>query len=104
MTWNELKTRTITVFTTRWCPDCTRLKDRLKEQGVAFEEVDIEQDAAAARALREQTGRTAIPYVQVDGAAFVRGWHDDVPGRWDADRFLREAARAVRAHGADGAP
>jgi glutaredoxin 3 len=35
----------ITMYSTAWCPDCRRAKTFLKERGVAFEEVNIEEDA-----------------------------------------------------------
>ena len=34
----------ITVYSTAWCPDCRRAKTFLKERGLAFEEVNIEDD------------------------------------------------------------
>ncbi len=38
---------TITMYTTAWCPDCRRAKSFMKERGVVFQEVDIEQDPTA---------------------------------------------------------
>ena len=37
----------ITIYSTGWCPDCRRVKHFLKERGVEFQEVNIEQDEAA---------------------------------------------------------
>jgi mycoredoxin len=36
------------MYTTQWCGYCHRLKTVLKSAGISFDEVDIEQDAAAA--------------------------------------------------------
>ena len=38
----------VTMYTTQWCGYCARLKTVLKSVGVSYDEVDIEQDAAAA--------------------------------------------------------
>ncbi len=99
MTWDELARRRLVVYTTAWCPDCHRIKRVLSRHGVPFEEVDIEADPAAARFLERQTGRTAIPFVQIDGGPMVRGWHEGVPGRFSEDLFLAETASALRGVG-----
>ena len=36
------------MYTTQWCGYCHRLKTVLKSAGISYDEVDIEQDAAAA--------------------------------------------------------
>ena len=42
----------ITVYGAPWCPDCKRAKRFLAEQRVAYDWVDIDQDAAGLRARR----------------------------------------------------
>jgi len=37
------------MYTTSWCGYCARLKKVLKAEGIAFTEVDIEEDPAAAQ-------------------------------------------------------
>ena len=95
MTWSELGRHQVLVYSTPWCPDCHRLKRILKAQGVPYAEVDIDADPAAAARLRALTGRTAIPYVQVDGGTPVRGWHDGEPGRFSESLFLSELGTAL---------
>lgn len=34
----------LTIYTATWCGPCQRLKARLTEQGVAYDEIDIEAD------------------------------------------------------------
>ena len=42
-------TTSVTMYTTQdWCGYCHRLKTVLKSAGISYDEVDIEQDAAAA--------------------------------------------------------
>lgn len=95
MTWQELSEHDIVVYSTVWCPDCRRLKKKLDEHGISYEEVDIDADAEAAERLQEATGRQAIPFVQIDSGGMVRGWHEGAPGRWDEETFLQEAEDAL---------
>ena len=37
----------ITIYTTNWCPDCRYTKAFLRERGVAYREVNIEEDQSA---------------------------------------------------------
>ena len=38
----------ITIYCTQWCGYCHRLKTALNSAGIAYDEVDIEQDPTAA--------------------------------------------------------
>ena len=38
----------LTMYSTPWCGYCHRLKTMLRASGISYDEVDIEQDAAAA--------------------------------------------------------
>lgn len=95
MTWEELRRHHLLVYTTTWCPDCHRLKRLLRLKEVPFTEVDIESEPAAAARLQAQTGRCAIPFVQVDGGPLIRGWHEGAPGRLSEAQFLAETAAAL---------
>jgi mycoredoxin len=95
MDWQELRTHELTIYSTTWCPDCRRLKKHLDKQGLTYTEINIDADPEAAQRLQAATGRTAIPFVQIDSGPMVRGWHDDAPGRWDADVFLAEIETAL---------
>ena len=44
------------MYTTQWCGYCARLKTVLKSVGVSYDEVDIEQDAAAAEFVGSVNG------------------------------------------------
>jgi mycoredoxin len=39
----------LTMYSTPWCGYCHRLKRQLGDEGIAFEDVDLEQDPEAAR-------------------------------------------------------
>lgn len=63
----------VMVYTTPTCPWCTRVKSYLKQRGVPFIEVDVSRNPAAARALVQKTGHTAVPQLDIDGE-FVLGF------------------------------
>jgi mycoredoxin len=49
-------TAAVTMYTTTWCGYCLRLKTVLKNEGIAFVEVDIELDPAAAEFVASANG------------------------------------------------
>ena len=61
----------ITIYSAGWCPDCWRTKKFLKDRGVAFQEVNIEEDLEAEElVLRVNDGRRRIPTLRI-GERFV---------------------------------
>jgi mycoredoxin len=46
----------VIMYTTPWCGYCNRLKTVLKASGVSYDEVDIEQDTAAAQFVGSVNG------------------------------------------------
>ena len=46
----------ITMYSTQWCGYCHRLKTALKSAGIAYDEVDIEQDPTAAEFVGSVNG------------------------------------------------
>jgi glutaredoxin-like YruB-family protein len=61
----------VLVFTTPSCPWCIRAKQYLRQRNVAFREVDVSRDAAAARDLARRTGQMGVPVVEIDGRPIV---------------------------------
>jgi mycoredoxin len=62
----------ITLYTTEWCGHCRRLKRQLDELGIAYREVDVDEDPDSGRRIIETTGgyRT-VPSVDVGGRLLV---------------------------------
>jgi mycoredoxin len=46
----------VIMYTTPWCGYCNRLKTVLKASGISYDEVDIEQDTAAAQFVGSVNG------------------------------------------------
>ena len=62
----------ITIYTTRWCPDCWRTKTFLRERGVAYREVNIEEDEGAEEiVLKANDGLRKVPTLKVEGRYFA---------------------------------
>ncbi len=62
-----------TMFTTRWCAFCRRLKSQLARAGIEIAEVDIEADPAAADYVMQVNGgnQTVPTVVFEDGTALI---------------------------------
>ncbi|MDD8018280.1 MAG: glutaredoxin family protein [Bacteroidota bacterium] len=52
----------ITLYSTPWCGDCRNAKRFLKEAGIAYDEIDIDQNEQAAQQVIDWSGgRRVIP-------------------------------------------
>jgi thioredoxin reductase (NADPH) len=73
----------LTVYGAPWCPDCKRAKAFLSEHRIAFDWVDIDQDAtglATARAL-QQGGQTIPTIVFPDGSFLLEPSSDELAAK-----------------------
>ena len=63
----------LTIYTTSWCGYCHRLMTVLKANGISYDEVDIEQDGAAAEFVGSVNGgNTTVPTVKfADGSTLT---------------------------------
>ncbi|MEY4530662.1 MAG: hypothetical protein RLZZ156_1383 [Deinococcota bacterium] len=60
----------ITMYTTSWCGDCRVTKRVLEQKGLAFTEVDIEQDPNAAEiVMKVNNGKRSVPTLEYNGQA-----------------------------------
>ena len=64
---------TFTMYSTPWCGYCHRLKSQLKREGIAFDEVDIEQQPEAAEIVESANGgnQTVPTLVFADGTSLT---------------------------------
>jgi mycoredoxin len=62
----------IIIYSTGYCPDCRRAKNFLKERGVEFHEVNIEEDhEAESIVLKANHGRRRVPTLKVGDRYFA---------------------------------
>ena len=70
----------LTMYSTTWCGYCMRLKRMLDREGIAYTEVNIEEDPEAAELVMRVNGgnRTVPTVVFPDGAALTNPSIDQV--------------------------
>ena len=61
----------VVLFSTSTCSHCRRAKKYLKERRVPFKEVNLENDAEAARDVRRKTGQSGVPVLKIGGRWIV---------------------------------
>ena len=57
----------VELYTTSWCPHCTKAKNFLTKNGIDFVNFDIEKDTAAARRKKMIDSREGVPLAIIDG-------------------------------------
>jgi glutaredoxin-like YruB-family protein len=67
------RNREVVVYTTSWCGWCRKTLAFLDQNGIAYENRDIEADDTWRDELEEKTGGTSIPVVEIDGQ-IIRGY------------------------------
>lgn len=65
---------TVKVYSTPTCPYCKLTKDFLKEKGIAFADIDVSADPAAANEMVKKSGQMGVPVADIDGQIIV-GWN-----------------------------
>ncbi|OBI84881.1 mycoredoxin Mrx1 [Mycobacterium asiaticum] len=73
----------LTIYSTTWCGYCFRLKTALKAQGISYDEVDIEQDPAAADFVSSVNGgNRTVPTVKfADGSTLTNPSANEVKAK-----------------------
>ena len=61
----------VKVYTTSWSADCEQAKQFLDDEGIFYEEIDIEHRPEAARFVESANGgRRIVPTFDIDGTVF----------------------------------
>lgn len=65
-------TADVVMYCTSWCPACRRAREFLKQHGIAYVEIDIGKDRAAAARVRQwANGNETTPTFNVKGTIIV---------------------------------
>lgn len=80
----------VTVYTTDYCPYCSRAKRLLQSKNIIFSEVDLTRDEALREKLEEQTGWMTVPMIFI-GDEFIGGY--DNLAELEAEGLLDEKLR-----------
>ncbi len=63
----------LTMYSTTWCGYCHRLKTQLDREGIGYQEINIEEDVAAAEyVMSVNGGNQTVPTIRfADGSAIT---------------------------------
>ena len=53
----------VTMYTTGWCPYCSRARSLLERKGVAFQEIDVEASPEKRAEMQTRSGRRTVPQI-----------------------------------------
>jgi glutaredoxin-like YruB-family protein len=62
---------TITIYSTPTCPYCHLEKDFLKENKIAFKEINVAEDTQAAQQMIMKSGQSGVPVTEINGKIIV---------------------------------
>jgi glutaredoxin 3 len=63
------------MYSTGWCPYCTRARELLKSKDVDFEEIDVDARPEARAEMTARSGRRTVPQIFI-GTTHVGGCDD----------------------------
>lgn len=76
----------VELYTTTYCPFCTRAKALLKKKGVAFEEIDVtDSPELRERMIELSGGRRTVPEIFINGR--IVGGFDELKALDDAGKL-----------------
>lgn len=90
---------TVTIYSTSWCGYCRRLKGQMEREGIAYTEINIEQDPESAKFVEQvNNGNQLVPTVLFpDGSALANPSLAQLKQKIDDPRATRgKKARAGR--------
>ncbi len=67
--------KTVTVYSTTWCPYCVAAKRFLDGKKVPWQEINLTDDDEGRAALVEKSGRRTVPQIYV-GETHIGGYDD----------------------------
>jgi glutaredoxin 3 len=68
-------TPAVTMYTTSWCPYCSRARALLKRKGVEFQDIDIDEAPEKRAEMQNRSGRRTVPQIFI-GDQHVGGCDD----------------------------
>ncbi len=66
----------ITVYSSKTCPWCTKVKEHLDGKGVDYEVVDVAENREAAMDMVKKTGQMGVPVTEI-GDRYIIGYDPD---------------------------
>ena len=63
--------KNVKVYSTPTCPWCIRTKQFLKDNNIAFEDIDVSSNQQAAEEMIQKSGQMGVPVLDIDGEIIV---------------------------------
>ena len=57
--------KSVTIYTTQWCPFCVRAKRLLSSKNIAFKEIPVDGDAPLRAKMADMAGATSVPQIWI---------------------------------------
>lgn len=61
----------ITIYSTTHCPYCKMAKEYFDQHKVAYTDINVETDEAAAADMIRKSGQMGVPVIDIDGTIIV---------------------------------
>ncbi len=56
----------IKIYSTKSCPYCDQAKEYLKQKGVEFEEIKVDEDQDAAQEMIKKSKQMSVPVIEIN--------------------------------------
>jgi len=66
----------ITVYSTKTCPWCIKVKEYLEGKKIAFEVIDVAADRESAMEMVKKTGQMGVPVTKI-GDKYIVGYNPE---------------------------
>jgi glutaredoxin 3 len=70
----------IKVYSTPTCPFCIRAKQFLKDNNIAFENIDVSANPDKAKEMMNKSGQMGVPVLDIDGEIVIGFDKDRIKG------------------------
>lgn len=61
----------VKVYSTQTCPYCHMVKDYLKQNAVAFDDIDVSASKESAQEMVNKSGQMGVPVIDIEGEIIV---------------------------------
>lgn len=61
----------VVIYSTPTCPWCYRTKEFLDEKKIAYQDINVAADSAAAQEMIEKSGQMGVPVIEINGSIIV---------------------------------
>ncbi len=61
----------VKVYSSPTCPFCIRAKQFLKDNNIAFEDIDVSSNQQALQEMTQKSGQMGVPVINIDGEIII---------------------------------